>query len=124
MVLQISGLPSHSNDVEAGSIHGIPIAGRTPVLVCYKCVFRSQLLSKFLLDEGQIIPRSGGICGPASDRIDALKNPHFGLQVLDLIWLAILTVCRVSVWAEKASSGFIQEPICNHKPLQKLTATM
>ena len=93
------------------------------MLVCYKRVFRSQLLSKFLLDEGQIIHRSGGICGPASDRIDALKNPHFGLQVLDLIWLAILTVCRVSVWAEKASSGFIQEPICNHKPLQKLTAT-
>ena len=83
MVLQISDLPSHSNDVEAGSIHGIPIAGRTPVLVCYKCVFRSQLLSKFLLDEGQIIPRSGGICGPASDRIDALKNPHFGPQALD-----------------------------------------
>ena len=42
---------------------------------------------------------------------------------IELIWLAILMVCRVWVWAEKASSGFIQEPICNHKPLQKLTAT-
>ena len=45
---------------------------------------------------------------------------------IELIWLAILMVCRVWVWAEKASSGFIQEPICPYKnsPQQMLALAL